>query len=114
MKTFKILLLSLFICGLVFPVAFAAGNAENGKALFNDPKAFNGSVGKSCGSCHPNGKGLENAGMEKGGNTPAGKSTSLEDTINGCIVMANKGKAIDPKSAEMKDVVAYIKSLGKK
>jgi cytochrome c1 len=26
-------------------------------------------------------------------------------------VNANKGKAIDPKSEQMKDIVAYIKSL---
>ena len=39
---------------------------------------------------------------------------SLEDASNVCIIMANKGKAIDPKSEDMKNLVAYIKSLGKK
>jgi hypothetical protein len=29
-------------------------------------------------------------------------------------MMANKGKTIDPRSQEMMDLVAYIKSLGKK
>ncbi len=36
---------------------------------------------------------------------------SLEEAINVCIIMANKGKAIDAKSDRMKELVAYIKSL---
>lgn len=39
--------------------------------------------------------------------------TSLEDAINVCTMMADKGKAIDPKSEEMKDLIAHIKSLDK-
>jgi cytochrome c len=31
--------------------------------------------------------------------------------VNFCIVGANKGKAIDVKSQQMQDMVAYIKSL---
>ena len=42
------------------------------------------------------------------------KQNSLEDAVNFCIENANKGKAIDPKSEQMKDMVAYIKSLGMK
>jgi len=43
--------------------------------------------------------------------TPAGTYKSLEEAINICITMANKGVAIDTESQEMKDMVAYIKSL---
>ncbi|RJQ14247.1 MAG: hypothetical protein C4560_12715 [Nitrospiraceae bacterium] len=106
--------LILVLC-LIFSVSFAAKQLpeERGKTLFNDPKAFGGSV--SCASCHPDGKGLEKAGMKdkKEWTNPAGKFKSLEEAINACITMANKGKAIDVKSQEMKDMVAYIKSLGK-
>lgn len=115
MKYLKMVVLSVTAVGLIFSFAFAAGNVEKGKAMFNDAKAFGAPGEKSCSSCHPNGKGLEKAG-EKGKKTwknPAGVFLSLEDTINVCIVMANKGKALDPKSQEMIDLVAYIKSLGK-
>ena len=116
MKAIKILLLSLIMYGLVFSSVFAAGDVEKGKALFNDPKAFGGTAGKSCASCHPDGKGLENSGAkgEKQWKNPAGSWTSLKDAINVCILMANKGNALDPKSDDMKNIVAYIKSLGKK
>ena len=114
MKILKISLLSLMAVALVFSLAFAAGNVEKGKALFNDPKFAGGTAGKSCVSCHPDGKDLEKAGMKKEWKTPAGPAKTLEEAINLCIVNALKGKALDPKSEEMQDIVAYIKSLEKK
>lgn len=112
MKRLKIIVLCMAAIGLIFSVAFAAGDASKGKALFNDPKAFGGQ--KACSSCHPDGKGLEKSGTKKEWTTPAGKTKTLEEAINLCIVNANKGKALDVKSGQMKDMVAYIKSLGKK
>jgi hypothetical protein len=114
MKFCRIIFLALISCALIFSFAFATTNIEKGKALFNDPKAFGGKAGKSCGTCHPDGQGLEKAATMKELTNPAGKWTSLEDAINVCIVLANKGTAIGPKSDQMKDLVAYIKSLGKK
>ncbi len=113
MKYLKITVLSVVAVCLVLSVAFAAGYVEKGKALFNDPKAFGGQV--SCASCHPDGKGLEHSLMKgkKEWANPGGKWLKLEDAINVCIVMANKGKALDPRSADMKNLVAYIKSLSK-
>jgi cytochrome c len=116
MKMLKIIIISLsavvFIVSAVFAAGMMGGDAERGKALFNDPKAFGGSV--SCSSCHPDGKGLEMSCMK--GKTewknPAGTYKSLEEAINVCITAANKGKAIDVKSQEMKDMIAYLKSLG--
>ena len=112
MKILKISVLSVIALALVFSFAFAAGNVEKGKALFNDSKFAGGTA--SCASCHPDGKGLEKSGMKKEWKNPAGMWMSLEDAINVCVIMANKGKAIDPKSEQMKDIVAYIKSLEKK
>jgi cytochrome c len=109
MKIFKIALLSLISISLVISFAFAAGNVEKGKALFNDPKAFGGQ--KACNSCHPDGKGLEGTAKNNKWMTPAGPTSTLTETINHCIVNANKGKALDPKSQEMQDLIAYIKSL---
>jgi len=117
MNILKMIIFSMIIIGLAASLGFAGdmmggGSVERGKALFNDPKAFGGST--SCSSCHPDGKGLEKTGMA--GRTewtnPVGTYKSLEETINVCITKANKGKAIDVKSREMKDMVAYIKSLG--
>ncbi|MBI4698136.1 MAG: hypothetical protein HY758_04310 [Nitrospirae bacterium] len=114
MKPLKIGMLAVFVIGLTFTFAFAGGgNAEKGKAMFNDPKFAGGTV--SCNSCHPNGKGLEMSGMhgKKEWKTPVAVITSLEDAVNVCIMMANKGKAIDPKSDDMKNLIAYIESLAK-
>lgn len=113
-KVFKVLSFSLVILSLIFSLAFAAGNVERGRALFNDPEL--GTNGATCSTCHPNGKGLEKAGA-KGKTewkTPGGVLNSLEDAVNMCITMALKGKALDKNSQKMKDMVAYIKSLGGK
>ena len=112
MKVLKVLMLSVLVAGLLSSFAFAAGNPEKGKAMFNDPKAFGGQ--KACSSCHPDGRGLEKAAAEKEWTTPAGKTKTLEEAINLCIVNANKGKALAVKSEQMADMVAFIKSLGKK
>ncbi len=98
MATFSVIALSL-----IFSLAIAAGNVEKGKALFNDPKLGGGSAGASCNSCHPDGKGLEKAAVWK--------DKDLEKQVNSCIKNALKGKGIDPKLAEMADLIAYLKSL---
>jgi len=115
MKYFKLAMLSAMAVGLIVSFAFAEGDVEKGKALFNDPKAFGAPGEKSCSSCHPNGTGLEHAGArgKKDWTNPGGKWLSLEDASNVCIMLANKGKTIDPRGAEMMDLVAYIKFLHK-
>ncbi len=92
-------------------VAFAAGDIETGKVLFNDPKLGSGTSGLSCNSCHPGGKGLEGVSLKKGWLTPAGTGRTLEETVNICIAAALKGKPLDVKSQQMRDIVAYLKSL---
>jgi cytochrome c553 len=101
MRGLKITMLSMISFGLIFSLAIAAGDAEKGKALSKDPKFGGGTAGISCNSCHPDGKGLEKAADMRG----------LEKQVNACIKDALKGKGIDPKSAEMADIVAYLKSL---
>lgn len=113
MKALKMLFLSLIVFGLTFSFGYAKMHLseERGKALFNDPKLGGGTAGKSCNSCHPNGNGLENSAEKKEFKIMGKKLNSLEEAVNICIEMALKGKAIDPKSKQMKDIVAYIKSL---
>lgn len=113
MKVLRVAVLFLVIFGLTFSAAYAVKHLpeERGKTLFNDAKAFGGQ--KACSSCHPNGKGLEKSGDKKEWMTPVGPAKTLEEAINLCIINANKGKALDVKSDQMKDMVAYIKSLKK-
>lgn len=100
-KTVLMIIAAAFAASSAFALQDGA-SAEKGKALFNDPRL--GTTGKSCNSCHVDGKGLENAGAR----------SDLASTINGCITVSLKGKAIDPKSSEMKSLVLYIKGLGEK
>ncbi len=101
MKELRMALFVIVAFSFMFTLALAAGNGEKGKILFNDPKFGGGTVGMSCNSCHQDGKGLEKAADRK----------DLEKMVNACIKNALKGKGIDPKSAEMADVVAYLRSL---
>lgn len=101
MRGLRIAVFVMFSFSLMFTLAMAAGDVGKGKALFSDPKFGGGTAGVSCNSCHPDGKGMEKAGDMKG----------LEKQVNACIKGALKGKGIDPKSSEMADIIAYIKSL---
>ena len=103
MKIATIATLLVFAAMFAGTIIFAAqteATIEKGKALFHDPKL--GTNGKTCNSCHPDGKGLE-----KSGSNP-----DLVNTINGCITIPLQGKALDPKSIEMQSLVLYLKSLG--
>lgn len=111
MKALRIAVVSLAMLVLVFSAAFAASDVERGKKLFNDATAFGGR--KACSACHPNGRGLERAGSKKRFGIMGGTQDSLEEAVNLCIVNASRGKAIAEDSEEMKNIVAYIKSLGK-
>lgn len=111
MSGVKIVLLSVIISVLVCALAFAEGDVEKGKTLFNDPKISGATSGKSCNTCHPGGSGLEQAGMKKEFRLGGGKQKNLEEAINLCIVKALNGNALDTQSQEMQDLTAYIKSL---
>lgn len=102
---FSFLLLSI-------PFVFAKQHTpeERGMAHFNNPKFAEGR--KSCSTCHPNGRGLKNAGSKSEFFIMGSKQSSLEEAVNVCIVNANKGKAIAVDSAEMQEMVSYIKTLG--
>ena len=101
MKGMKLGFLALVLWVTAFSLAYAAGDAAKGKAMFNDTHLAGGTTGKSCNSCHPNGEGLEKAAGMK----------DLEATVNRCIAGALKGNPLDTASADMADMVAYIKSL---
>lgn len=78
-------------------------SVELGKQLFNDPALGGSTNGKSCNSCHADGKGLEKAGT----------SANLAGTINMCIEKALKGQGLDTQSKEMEALEMYIKTFQK-
>lgn len=102
MKLFALVSLLLLVGVGIACAMHHEPTVEKGKALFNDPQL--GTSGKSCGSCHPDGKGLEKAGAKP----------DLAATINTCISKPLQGKPLDEKSVEMQSLVLYIKSLEKK
>ncbi|MGC1456215.1 MAG: hypothetical protein WA946_13600 [Nitrospirota bacterium] len=115
MKSLKII--ALVAIAMLLASAVVAMNhtpEDRGKALFNDTKLGGGTAGKSCNTCHPDGKGLEGVGSKTMWKNPGGEFKSLEEAINVCITLANKGKALDVKSEQMKDLVSYLKSIPSK
>lgn len=112
MKLLRVVLPVVITSGLTVSVALAEkGSVKQGKALFRDSSFADGE--KACNACHPDGRGLKKAGQKKRFRIMGKTQNSLEEAVNFCIVNANKGKAISENSGDMKDMVAYIKSLGK-
>jgi cytochrome c len=99
------------VLALLFSQVFADDDIEKGKKLFDDVTLGGGTSGKSCNSCHPNGKGLEGIGSKTEFRAMGKTYKSLEDVTNYFIETAQKGKALAPCSDEMKALVAYLKSL---
>ncbi len=97
-----VVLLALFVISIAASAIPQDVSLDKGKALFNDPKL--GTTGKSCNSCHPDGKGLDKAG----------EKSNLENILNSCITKGLKGNALDVKSAEIQSLVLYVKSFGAK
>jgi len=95
------MVLCLLVVGVSSVMAFAAPSVEQGKALFNSTDL--GTNGKRCATCHPNGKGLEEA-------AGYGK-TELGVIINQCIKKPLEGRELALDSAEMQSLVMYVQSL---
>lgn len=98
------ILFTLLLLLLLLPTTLPAADAtpERGEKLFNDPAL--GSNGKSCGSCHPGGRGLDQAF----------EIPRLDIEINSCISRALQGKALPENSEELQSLLLYIRSLGQK
>lgn len=74
-----------------------------GWQLFGSEKL--GSAATSCATCHPDSSSLK--GVSKA------NDEELAATINQCITGPLKGKALDPKSTEMKALRLYTRSVAK-
>jgi len=103
MRSIKVLFFFLLVVLLsVGAFAVQSVSLELGKKLFNDANL--GTSGKSCNTCHADGKDLSNAGALNG----------LPGVINACITHNLKGNALDVNSVEMQSMILYLKSLGQK
>jgi len=104
MKLAAVLSFFLLVALLEVVMVFAVQGVsiDLGKKLFNDPKL--GTAGKSCNTCHTDGKDLSKAGA----------IDELPAIVNACITRNLKGRALDVNSVEMKSLILYIKSLGQK
>ena len=111
-KTVSILFISIIIinlCAAVFATTllYAGETAPadliaKGKELFTNKKALG--VKFDCLMCHKPGKEIKKSHISKlGDKFPA--------IINKYITTKSKGKAIDPNSAEMKALIAYIEQV---
>ncbi len=105
MKSIKVLIFFLLAASLSVSGALAVQGVslELGKRLFNDTTL--GTTGKSCNTCHTDGKDLSKA---------ASIEKELPGIINACITQNLKGKALNVNSVEMKSLILYIKSLVQK
>jgi Di-haem cytochrome c peroxidase len=104
MKLTAILSFFLLVALLEVSMVYAVQGVsiDLGKKLFSDPKL--GTAGKSCNTCHTDGKGLSKAGA----------NDELPAIVNACITQNLKGRALDVNSVEMKSLILYIRSLGQK
>ncbi|MEW6429090.1 MAG: hypothetical protein AB1568_13765 [Thermodesulfobacteriota bacterium] len=74
-----------------------------GAALFGDPALGGSRNPTSCATCHPGGKGLENAA----------KRQDLAKMVNDCLSRPLQGRALPETSAEMQSLLLYLRSLAR-
>jgi len=99
-KAHTVALLSLVVV-LVWVAGVSADAVGSlGVQLFNSTKL--GTNGKSCQSCHPDGKGLEEAA--------SADEKELAGTVNQCIVMTLHGTPLAAGSPELQALVKHLKA----
>jgi cytochrome c len=109
MKTITTLLATF---GLFLAVSGSClgADARHGKQLFASPTLGGGTSGKSCLTCHENGRDFSPETLSRKQylvmDNPVG---SLAGVINFCIEVALRGQAIPENGKEMNDLIAYLK-----
>ena len=84
--------------------AIESPSLELGKTLYESNEL--GTKGRSCNSCHTDGKGLELIGDFN--------DEELKDIINACIRDALGGELISVESQEMQALLSYVRTFEKK
>lgn len=96
--------------GILLGMTVVAGLATEGPTAAMGQTLFTsvalGSNDKSCASCHPDGKGLDEIG--------AYDDQMLKEMINFCIRDALKGKMFALESQELDSMLLYLRTLPQK
>ncbi len=93
--------MGLILIGALSAMAIEIATPELGRSLFESPQL--GKAGRSCATCHPGGKGLEEVG--------AFSDTELKDMINACIRNALKGTPFANDTQELNALMMHVRSL---
>ena len=101
-KIFAVAVAALFFITGTSVLGANKSSVESGMEMFNDPKLGESANDSSCNSCHAGGKGLENVGEAK----------KLSKLINNCLVGQMAGNKMDGRTAAMRSLKMYMKSLG--
>ena len=100
-KIFAAAVATLYILTGASTYGAAKTSVELGQEMFNDSKLGESTNESSCNSCHAGGKGLENVGEKK----------KISKLVNKCLVGQMAGEKIDGRTAAMRSLKMYIKSL---
>jgi mono/diheme cytochrome c family protein len=100
-RSIPVIIAGFFVASAIASFAGGGPSVEQGKALFNSTSL--GTNGKSCSTCHPEGKKLGGAAAED--------VKYLEAIINRCIVGALKGSALPSGSSDLTSLALYLKTL---
>ena len=100
-KIFAAAVATLYILTGASTYGAAKTSVELGQEMFNDSKLGESTNESSCNSCHAGGKGLENIGEKK----------KISKLVNKCMVGQMAGEKIDGRTAAMRSLKMYIKSL---
>lgn len=92
------------------PSPCPGAEGDRGKALFTEPGLGGSSNGKSCMTCHDGGRDLSPETLSRKEYLVMGNPIkSLTEVVNFCIEVTLRGEALDEKSAEMADLLAYLR-----
>ncbi len=95
--------------------ASIAADLANGKALYENPKLGGGKTGKTCKTCHEDGRDLSRGLLTKKDFLVMGiKMQRLEEVVNFCIEVTLRGEGIDPESQDMAELIGYLDHLANK
>ena len=111
MKTITTLL-ATFTLYLAATGCCLGADSQNGKLLFASPGLGGGTSGKSCLTCHENGRDLSPETLTRKSYLIMGNPVAtLAGVINFCIEVALRGEAIAEDGKEMSDLIAYLPLL---
>ncbi|MFZ5774740.1 MAG: c-type cytochrome [Thermodesulfobacteriota bacterium] len=100
----------MVLAALIAPSPCLAAESSFGARLFSEPGLAGSTNGKSCLTCHEGGRDLSPATLARQEYTVMGNRVqSLAEAVNFCIEVTLRGEALAETSAEMKDLLAYLR-----